>query len=368
MLLVFPLLLTCARAFTSPSVTRSRTFLHQSTQQDNDDSSVQWELFQRHHLGSWKGVWTTYDYISDVIDETVASVELDYDADTIQHAHKVVVGAKRSDCETCFDSMDVKTIPIATYTPGNLRKSRLASCSMVNGPTLLRSGSMATELVLSHGDGRVRVVFQHAPVWAKGVEPGSCPPQGLKLFRTMISREARRATAPTAETEEASPPTEGNPVFFRPVPPFDWHKKWSGTSWTWGPQSGNRGWSLEDLDEPDAWQGAAPVERWNLRLPGGVFVQAPRVVTDMETELFRLAWLPDSDNLLRVECGILALQPMLLDDDTLAGFEPPSMSSLRCDVLRKVGELDGKPMFAQDPAEPEGEEPDSDLEAPRDWQ
>jgi hypothetical protein len=42
----------------------------------------------------------------------------------------------------------------------------------------------------------------------------------------MISREARRATAPTAETEEASPPTEGNPVFFRPVPPFDWHKKW----------------------------------------------------------------------------------------------------------------------------------------------
>ena len=48
---------------------------------------------------------------------------------------------------------------------------------------------MSTELILVHGNGRVRVVYQHAPVWEAGIEPGSCPPQGLKLFRIMVSQE-----------------------------------------------------------------------------------------------------------------------------------------------------------------------------------
>lgn len=220
-----------------------------------DDSAIQWELFNKHHAkGSWKGVWTTYDYIGDIIDETIASVDLHKeDDDSICHTHSIVVGAKKSDCETCFDSMEQRTIPVAQYSPGDLKKSRFAACSMVNGPSILRSGAMATELVLNHGDGRVRVIFQHAPVWEQGVEPGSCPPQGLKLFRTMISREALRSTAPTAATEAANPPSEGNPVFFRPVPPFKWYNKWGGTSWTWGPSAGNRGWSIEEMEESDAW-------------------------------------------------------------------------------------------------------------------
>mmetsp|Transcript_32639 Transcript_32639/g.54685 ORF Transcript_32639/g.54685 Transcript_32639/m.54685 type:complete len:112 (-) Transcript_32639:37-372(-) len=54
----------------------------------------------------------------------------------------------------------------------------------------------------------------------------------------------------------------------------------------------------------------------------------------------RLAWLPDDETLLRVEAGITALQPMLMDDDSLVGFEPPTLTSLRCDMLKKVGELD----------------------------
>jgi hypothetical protein len=316
-----------------------------------DDSAIQWELFRKHHAkGSWKGIWTSFNYIGDVIDETVASVDLQLaDDDTIiQQTHNIVVGAKRSDCATCFDSFETKEIPVATYAPDNLQKSRMAACSMVNGPSLLRSGAMATELVLSHRDSRVRVIFQHAPVWEAGVEPGSCPPQGLKLFRCMISREALRSTAPTAESEAADPPTGGNPSFYRPVPPFDWHKKWGGTSWTWGPQAGNRGWSLAELDErDDSWHGFAPVETWNLRLPGGIFVQSPRVITDDQAGLCRLAWLPDSDTLLRVETGVVALQPTFLEDETLAGFEPPSLASLRCDVLENSGDLDGEPSFVR---------------------
>mmetsp|Transcript_22687 Transcript_22687/g.53710 ORF Transcript_22687/g.53710 Transcript_22687/m.53710 type:complete len:106 (+) Transcript_22687:146-463(+) len=31
---------------------------------------------------------------------------------------------------------------------------------------------------------------------------------------------------------------------------------------------------------------------------------------------------------------------MTLDDDTMVGFEPPSLTSLRCDMFTKIGELD----------------------------
>ena len=38
-----------------------------------EETQIQWDLFKKHHaLGSWKGVWTSYDYIGDVIDETIA--------------------------------------------------------------------------------------------------------------------------------------------------------------------------------------------------------------------------------------------------------------------------------------------------------
>jgi hypothetical protein len=310
-------------------------------QEEVDDAAVQWDLFNKHHAkGSWRGVWTTHDYIGDVIDESVASVNLNANGDNlIEQTHTIVVGAKQSDCATCFDSMETKTLPVAQYTPENLRKSRFAAVSMVNGPTLLRSGVMATELILKHGDGRVRVTFQHAPVWEQGVEPGSCPPQGLKIFRAMISREALRDTAPTPEMEGNDPPTEGNPIFFRPVPPFNWHKKWSGTSWTWGPQAGNRGWEMEEMEETDAWQGITPVENWNLRL-GSIHIQCPRIINDASVGICRLAWLPDDETLLRVEGGVQALRPMIVEDDMMIGFEPPSLTSLRCDMMKKVGELE----------------------------
>ena len=202
-----------------------------------DEQALQWDLFTKHHAkGEWKGTWTSYNYMGDVIDETIASVNLQADAEreTVKHSHNIVVGSAKSDCETCFDSDDVRTIDIATYSQGNLSKYRCASKAMCCGPSLLRSGAMSTELILSHGNGRVRVIFQHAPVWEQGVEPNTCPPQGLKLFRTMVSREALNEAGgpPTFQSEQQKPPSRGNPKFFRPVPPFLWHKKWAGSSWT----------------------------------------------------------------------------------------------------------------------------------------
>jgi hypothetical protein len=38
-----------------------------------EDVERQWDLFQRHHaIGSWKGVWTSHDYLGDVVDTTIA--------------------------------------------------------------------------------------------------------------------------------------------------------------------------------------------------------------------------------------------------------------------------------------------------------
>ena len=355
------------------SVTHSTTTLYSSQEtEETDEAALQWDLMKRYHSkGSWRGVWSTFDYMGDLVDETVASVDLSTPSDeVVQHTHTIVVGAKRSDCATCFDSMDAKTLPVATYTPETFqsgRPIRLASRSWVNGPTVLRSGAVATELVLAYNDGRVRVVFQHAPVWPKDMDTDESaelpPPQGLKLFRVTVSREALRDQPPTADTEEAYWASQQadqrmedmeKVVFYRPVPPFNWHKIWSGTSWTWGPSSGNRGWAIESIEEGDDWHGSSPVEAWNMRLPGGLFMQSPRMITPDRTGLLRLAWMPNDEVLLRVEAGVSALQPMELKEDedleqsTVFAFEPPSLASLRCDVLRKTGDLEGEPQFVKD--------------------
>ena len=40
---------------------------------EEDDKAMQWDLYKRHHaLGSWRGTWTSHDYMGDVVDETVA--------------------------------------------------------------------------------------------------------------------------------------------------------------------------------------------------------------------------------------------------------------------------------------------------------
>ncbi len=332
-----------------------------------EEMAVQWDLFTKHHAkgnGKWRGTWTSYDYMGDVIDTTTASVNLvlDEESNTVTHTHDIVTGSVQADCETCFDSTEVKTIPVGTYSPGNMNKYRCASAGLVCGPSLLRSGAMSTELALNYGNGRVRVIYQHAPVWESGVEPGSCPPQALKLFRTMVSREVLdQSGPPTRQSEEKNPPKRGDPSFFRPVPPFQWHKKWAGSSWTWGLQTGDRGWSIEDLDEADAWHGRPTGDTsdvWAMRLPGGVLLQCPRIITTGRAGLCRLAWLPEDDapvgspddgetaRLLRVEASVMALEPVIDEEnDVMLGFYPPELGSLRCDILAKYGELENASMM-----------------------
>ncbi|KAL7521098.1 hypothetical protein ACHAWX_005788 [Stephanocyclus meneghinianus] len=425
---LLPYYLTC-NAFVPPSLSQLQrpsllisfrvtskipTHLHVTNQSPDapktaeEDAALQWDLFTRHHAvdGEWWGSWNTYDYMGDVVDSTVAGlvfvlimisfvIKLFYfssvhpaktcsvslqpsgDYSSVAHSHRILSTSTQSDCNTCFSSSQFTTFPIATYDKSNLgRRHRCAAVGMVVGPSLLpKSGLMSTELSLRHGDGRVRVTFQHAPVWERGVEPGSCPPQGLKLFRAIVSKEKLRPRStdneigdgategkiqgpPTAEEEQSSPPTPGNPRFFRPVPPFKWHAKWSGTSWTWGPQTGDRGWAIDEIEEADAWHGRPMGDTsgvWSLRLPGGLLIQCPRVVIAGVSGLCRLAWMPEDDGevgtstdgnrakLLRLEASVMALEPIISDDDEdmMVGFYPPSLGSLRCDILEKVGELDG---------------------------
>jgi hypothetical protein len=375
------LLAASASCFTLPS---PRPALHQQrsvlastpvADDETDEATLQWDLLQKYHAkGSWRGVWSSYDYMGDMMDEMIASVDLDAPSDqVVQHTHTFVVGAKRSDCATCFDAMETKVLPVATYTPASFspgsRPMRLASRSWVNGPTVLKSGAVATEIILAYGDARVRAVFQHAPVWSKDMDTTSTegsmqelpPPQGLKIFRVTVSREALRDQPPTAETEAAQLAASdlaeddlGRVAFYRGVPPFGWHKVWSGTSWTWGPSAGNRGWKLEQLEEGDDWHGSSPVEMWNLRLPGGLFLQSPRMITPDNTGLLRVAWMPNDNVLVRAEAGVLGLQPLDLKDEedleesTVFAFEPPTLASLRCDVLQKIGDLEGEPQFVKD--------------------
>jgi Domain of unknown function (DUF3598) len=315
---------------------------------DQDEESIQWDLFHR-HVGTWRGIWTTYDAMGDTIDQTVAAVKLTVDTSTeeemIHQTHDMYVGGTVSDCDTCFDRLAVKTLPVATYTAKNLsRRTRLTSCGIVNGPSILRTGSMATEVGLVYGDGRIRVIFSHAPAFSKDSSDytESANQRALKLYRVTICREAQRDTPPTALSERINPPmSPPNPVFFRPVPPFIYRKPWFGTSWTWGPQSGDRGWSvpLLDDDSDDAWHGVADTNLWNLRL-GSIHVQAPSVLTAESVGLFRLAWLPNDDTLLRIEAGVLALQPLEdsqgSGDDEVVALAPPILASLRCDSFQSA--------------------------------
>lgn len=102
-------------------------------------------------------------------------------------------------------------------------------------------------------------------------------------------------------------------------------------------------------------------------------MQGPRVVKDGEAGICRLAWLPTDDVLLRVEASVLALEPMLLEDESLVGFHPPSLGSLRCDVMQKLGELENasildgeKDVVMPQEDSAQDEDGDSGLDAIRD--
>mmetsp|Transcript_18169 Transcript_18169/g.25201 ORF Transcript_18169/g.25201 Transcript_18169/m.25201 type:complete len:390 (-) Transcript_18169:1930-3099(-) len=329
----------------SPSLSLNRVYsyspLSQTPPQNNE-----WNLFKLHHApGSWKGVWTSYNIDGDVIDETIASIDYALDAsdDSIQQTHLITVGASRADCQTWMrtkTSFETKSFPVATYTEQNLRKLRLVSVSMVNGPTFLRTGVLSTELVLSHGDGRVRAIFQHAPSWGDDVRPlSNTPPNSFELFRVIVSREAIRASPPTVETEAKDPPSEGNAAFFRPVPPLFWHKMWGGKSCTWDIDNGHKSDLIPQLQEVDAWH-ENPRRNdgniWSMRLLGGILLQSPRNIGVGEQPTSRLAWIPVDDVLLRVEATISALCEPNQGGTSMLNKTP--LHRIKCDVFEEIGE------------------------------
>lgn len=319
--------------------------LREKANNEIEDKEKSWEFFTKHHaLGEWRGKWVFYDYLGDIIDTTFGSVKLNLNDNEVTHEQCIVEESVKSDCNTCTDWDKVKTIPIATYTPENfLRRNRCLLRSMVSGPSLLRSGIMSTELLLSGNQNkkeRVRVIFQHAPVWEKNVEPGSCPPQGLKLFRTMVSHE-------TLFQEDQVDSSTTTPL--SPVPPFTWTQpEFYGASMTWGPTTSNRGWFIEQLDEVDQWHtrptGDTP-NVWSLRLLGNrLLINCPKILLSGQMELFRCAWLTDQEdlnisqddhkwNLLRIEACVTALEQIPSDDPQMVAFYPPTLGSLRCDVF-----------------------------------
>ena len=122
-----------------------------------------------------------------------------------------------------------------------------------------------------------------------------------------VSRSGLVTQAPTSKAEAAAPPSEGNPVFWRPVSPFKWHQLWGGTSVTRGKTQGVQAWSVAELEEVDAWHGRPRGDDPNvytLRLPGGILLQVPTLVRAGEIETFRVAWLPVDGKLRRLDAKV----------------------------------------------------------------
>jgi hypothetical protein len=123
---------------------------------DGSDDDVQWQLFKKHHVGSWKGLWTTYDAMGDKLLETAAIVDNaelaaaegpDGEAlsPLVQVTHRIVQESVSADCPTCFDSATTREIPVAKYDtrlPEWPMKYRLkfGANGMVVGPKVLKTG------------------------------------------------------------------------------------------------------------------------------------------------------------------------------------------------------------------------------------
>eukprot|EP00960_Hanusia_phi_P070131 767243-Hanusia_phi.AAC.1 len=271
----------------------------------------QFEAFKANNMGFWNALWQTYNAMGDVEQQSNVAINVyeDMDSNRVNIDHLVTIKQIQSDCETCHDSMETRTMPVARLEEGNLRRHVIVGSGHVNGPNVLRSGSMSTELCLRHGDGRMRITVQHAPVWKKDSEQAGVP-DGLKIFRVIVARECLRDGAPTPDNEASSPPQKGNPTFWRGVSPFKWHAVWKGRSNTWGQVNGVNEWAIESLEEGDAWHGRPRGDNdntWTLRLPGGVLLQVmhvklvPQLILPGEVECLRVAWLPEDDILKRIE-------------------------------------------------------------------
>ncbi len=90
---------------------------------DSAADQDKWNQFVSLCSGSWNSLWSTYNWIGDMEDETIATVDLLKSGDTIVHNHIIPLSSTTSSCERCQDSFETRTIPVAQYSPGNLRRS-----------------------------------------------------------------------------------------------------------------------------------------------------------------------------------------------------------------------------------------------------
>jgi hypothetical protein len=145
-----------------------------ATQLDEDAiSSMQWALLLKHHaqpessnpnnMTVWKGLWTTYDDMGNVLLDSVASVNYHYvpEDNSVAVSHSIVTSSVQSDCETCHDDEQVQTFPVATYTPATLasKKVTLGACGMVIGPSVLaRTGAGTCKKLRVYAPARSQLV------------------------------------------------------------------------------------------------------------------------------------------------------------------------------------------------------------------
>jgi len=93
-----------------------------------------------------------------------------------------------------------------------------------------------------------------------------------------------------------------------------------------------------------------------------VLIQCPKIVIGGSAGIFRLAWLAEDDGeegtntdgntakLLRIEASVSALEPIISEDDEdmMVGFYPPTLGSLRTDIMEKIGELEGESLVERE--------------------
>lgn len=351
---------------------------------DNLDAEGQWDLFRTNHVGRWEGVWETFNPIGDNIGtvEAIFDVSLEDDV-TATMSQAIRENSVSSDCETCHDSTQERWLPLGQVGTGALRRMTCAGPAMVNGPTVLRSGALSTELGLRFGDSRVRVTFQHIPAWEGDSTAGIGPPDCLDLFRVVMRRETLRDAPPTRAQAEADRSDDkyaggkGAVDLWRGFPPFQWAQlptePWRGTHHVVSSQQFSDVPTTVNEDDAASWLwheyirgddgDGSGTSQWHLRLPGGVLIQCPRRIPRQPEEeggasaMFRLAWLAESTSLVRASVGVCALEEEDSggDDDMLSvRLKPPSIVSFSADELERSPESEAVAALTVKPSDSSG--------------
>lgn len=287
--------------------------------------NAQWDLYLKHHAGYWKGIQTGYDpENAEVADYMYTEVNLEKnDANTeVRHTNSYVQGEIRSDCETCFDSERLKSKQVGVYSPGKLR-SRLCGNVEIRGPGVTPNG-LSTEIVFRHGDGRVRVMLAHSTIDFMEMDGLGVVPSTFLLKDVVVVRERLNARpydldvnpdamwVPTPETafegsydgERQRFTTSGmlksDPVSFPFLPPC---------KVTEDEVDELLSSNLEDnliIHKPPAPAFSEPADdMFRKVLKGGLFIEAPWIISaDVEVRA-RVTWKPDeSEKLYAAEIGI----------------------------------------------------------------